>query len=159
MHNYALVTRIHVLTAIKIHDQRGAEEFLAEHGLDERGDLVLIERGKRYDFRALLAFAHGKATGTTPEAAAIDEDRVKVLTDLGFTVASASELDRPASARGVTRVPGSPRASTPRTPAARTPRPSRAAAPKAPAKPEPEIKLCPSCYTQLPASGQCDFCD
>lgn len=158
MHNYALVTRIHVLTAIKIHDQRGAEEFLAEHGLDERGDLVLVERGKRYDYRALLAFAHGKATGTTPEATSIGEERIKVLTDLGFTVASAYELDRPAGSRAATRVPGSPRAATPRTTTARTPRPSRAA-PKAPAKPEPEIKLCPSCYTQLPASGQCDFCD
>lgn len=158
MHNYALVTRIHVLTAIKIHDQRGGEEFLAEHGLEERGDLVLIERGKRYDYRALLAFAHGKATGTTPEAADIGEDRVKVLTDLGFTVASASEIDRPTPVRGATRVPGSPRTAAPRTTTPRTPRPSRAA-PKAPAKPEPEIKLCPSCFTQLPASGQCDFCE
>ncbi len=158
MQNYALVTRIHVLTAIKIHDQRGAEEFLAGHGLEERGDLVLVERGKRYDYRALLAFAHGKATGTTPDAAGIGAERIKVLTDLGFTVASASELDRPAGTRS-TRVPGSPRTATPRTTTPRTPRPSRAAAPKAPAKPEPEIKLCPSCFTQLPASGQCDFCD
>lgn len=158
MQNYALVTRIHVLTAIKIHDQRGAEEFLAEHGIDERGDLVLVERGKRYDYRALLAFAHGKATGTTPEATGIGEERVKVLTDLGFTVASAFELDRPAGSRAAARVPGSPRTASPRTTSPRTPRPSRAA-PKAPAKPEPEIRLCPSCYTQLPASGQCDFCD
>ncbi|TCJ22195.1 hypothetical protein [Nocardioides jejuensis] len=153
MQNYALVTRIHVLTAIKIHDQRGADDFLADHGLDERGDLVLIERGKRYDYRALLAFAHGKATGTTPDAADIGFDRVKVLTDLGFTVASASEIDRPAPVRGSTRVPGTPhRSAAPRTPRA-------AAAPKAPVKPEPEIKLCPSCFTQLPASGQCDFCE
>ncbi|HSX66159.1 hypothetical protein [Nocardioides sp.] len=158
MQNYALVTRIHVLTAIKIHDQRGAEEFLSSHGIDERGDLVLVERGKRYDYRALLAFAHGKATGTTPDATGIGEERIKVLTDLGFTVASASELDRPAGSRAPTRVPGSPRTAAPRTTTPRTPRPSRAA-PKAPAKPEPEIRLCPSCYTQLPASGQCDFCD
>ena len=87
MQNFNLVTRIHVLTAIKIHDQGGAEEFLAQHGLEERGDIVLVERGKRYDYRALLAFAHGKATGTTPDAAAIDVEKVKVLTDLGFTVA------------------------------------------------------------------------
>lgn len=157
MQNYALVTRIHVLTAIKIHDQQGAEAFLEAHGLESRGDLVLVERGKRYDFRALLAFAHGKATGTTPPAALIGEERAKVLTDLGFTVASAAELDRPTPVRGATRVPGSPR--TPRTTTPRTPRPSRAAAPKTPAKPEPEIKLCPSCFTQLPASGQCDFCE
>lgn len=158
MQNFALVTRIHVLTAIKIHDQQGAESFLASHGLESRGDLVLIERGKRYDFRALLAFAHGKATGTTPPAESIGEERAKVLTDLGFTVASASEIDRPTPVRGATRVPGSPRVATPRATTPRTPRPSRAV-PKAPAKPEPEIKLCPSCYTQLPASGQCDFCD
>lgn len=157
MQNFALVTRIHVLTAIKIHDQGGSAAFLASHGLEEQGDLVVVERGKRYDMRAVLAFAHGKATGTTPDAAGIGAERAKVLTDLGFTVASAEELDRPAPVRGATRVPGSPRVAAPRTP--RAPRPSRATAPKAPARPEPEIKLCPSCFTQLPASGQCDFCD
>lgn len=151
MQNFNLVTRIHVLTAIKIHDQGGAAAFLESQGLEQAGDMVLIERGKRYDFRALLAFAHGKATGTTPDAASIGLDRTKVLTDLGFTVASAEELDRPAPARGATRVPGSPRSATPRA--------SRAVAPKAPAKPEPVVKLCPSCFTQLPASGQCDFCE
>ncbi|MDO7867625.1 hypothetical protein [Nocardioides jiangxiensis] len=158
MQNFALVTRIHVLTAIKVHDQGGAQAFVEQHGLDETGDIVLVERGKRYDYRALLAFAHGKATGTTLDASTIGFDRVKVLTDLGFTVASASELDRPAPTRGSTRVPGSPRSATPRTTVSRTPK-APAAAPKAPAKPEPEIKLCPSCFTQLPASGQCDFCE
>jgi hypothetical protein len=155
--NFNLVTRIHVLTAIKIHDQGGAAAFLESHGLEGPGDLVLVERGKRYDFRALLAFAHGKATGTVLDATAIGEERTKVLTDLGFTVASVSEMDRPAQVRG--RVPGTPRSATPRTTTARTPRAAASRTPKAPAKPEPEIKLCPSCYTQLPASGQCDFCD
>jgi len=52
------------------------------------------------------------------------------------------------------------RASTPRktTPRATTPRktvPSRATA-----KPEPKpVQLCPRCFTQVPASGICDYCD
>jgi hypothetical protein len=57
---------------------------------------------------------------------------------------------RRASARKPTpRVAGTPR------PAAR--KPSKAATVK-PAEPKP-IPLCPTCFTQVPASGVCDYCD
>ena len=54
---------------------------------------------------------------------------------------------RKAAARKTT-----PRATTPRK---ASPRKSTAAA-----KPEPKpIQLCPTCFTQVPASGVCDYCD
>lgn len=150
MHNLSLVTRIHVLTAIKIHDQRGAEEFLADHGAEHSGEDVLVERGKKYDARALLAFAHGRATGTPLTVDELPVDAIKVLDDLGFTLTTKTALQAPA--RPAARVPGTRTPRTPRTPAAPK-------APKAPAKPEPVVKLCPSCFTALPATGRCDYCD
>jgi hypothetical protein len=153
--NLKLVTRINVLTAIREHDQRGAATFLADHGFEAPGDEVLVERGKKYDAGALLAFAHGKATGTALTPDEIPLDVATVLTDLGFTVASVIELSKPAPNK---RVPGT-RAPAPKTAAPRAPRPSRAKTPAAAAKPEPEIKLCPNCYTQLPATGRCDYCE
>lgn len=151
--NFSLVTRIHVLTAIRNYDQQGAAEFLDAHGFEEPGDLILVERGKRYDASALLAFAHGKATGTalTPEEIPFGAD--KVLTDLGFTVASLMELNRPAPTKRVpgTRAPAVPRASTPRVAKPKTP--------AKPEKPEPVVVLCPKCFTQVPSTGRCDYCD
>lgn len=145
MRSLALVSRINVLTAIRDHDLQGAGPFLEGLGFEAPGDEVLVERGKRYDARALLAYAHGKATGDF-----LDPDRVtlaalQVLTDLGFTVASRAELDRPKAA-----------------PAARTRTVragSTAPAPRARTKPEPVVKLCPTCFTQLSMAGTCDYCE
>lgn len=45
--------------------------------------------------------------------------------------------------------PARPRTTTPRKPAAAKP-----------AKPEPRpVRLCPTCFTEVPASGVCDYCD
>lgn len=48
-------------------------------------------------------------------------------------------------------------------PAGRTPTPRKPAARKAatakPAPVEKPIRLCPTCFTQVPASGVCDYCD
>lgn len=145
MPSLGLVTRINVLTAIRDHDLQGADQFRESLGFDEAGDEVLIERGKRYDARALLAYAYGKATGTALGPADITVGSLTVLTDLDFRVASRAELDRPKAA------PASrPRASTPRS--ARPSTTSRA-------RPEPEVKLCPTCFMQLSVVGTCDNCD
>lgn len=143
MRSLALVSRINVLTAIRDHDLQGAGPFGEALGFEAVGDDLLIERGKRYDARALLAYAHGKATGDylAPDQVSLTE--LKVLTDLGFTVTSRAELDRPKAA-----------------PVAR----SRAASAARPAtsarsKPEPVVRLCPSCYTQLSVAGSCDYCE
>jgi len=145
--NLALVSRINVLTAIRDHDLQGAGPFLEALGFDGPGDEVLVERGKRYDARALLAYAHGKATGDYLGPDRISLASLQVLTDLEFKVASRAELDRPAAPAARTRAAsGSPRA-------------ARTAAPTARSKPEPVLRLCPSCFTQLSVTGTCDFCD
>ena len=138
------VTRINVLTAIRDHDLQGPVEFREALGFEEPSDELLIERGKRYDARALLAYAYGKATGTPLDPEQISYESLRVLTDLEFRVASRADLDRPKAAP-TTRT----RTSTPRTPRGTTT--SRA-------RPEPEVKLCPTCFMQLSVVGTCDNC-
>lgn len=151
---FSLVTRIHVLTAIKVHDQDGAADFLARLGFEGPADPVLVERGKRYHAGALLSFAHGRATGQALSPHELPAGATeKVLGDLGFTVAWLADLDRPAGGRAAARVPGTRTATVPRA------RATKVAAPKAPAKPEPVVSLCPTCFMQLPATGRCDYCD
>jgi hypothetical protein len=140
----ARISRINVLTAIRDHDLQGAGEFLASLGFEAPGDELLIERGRRYDARALLAYAYGKATGEPLLPEQVTIAGLQVLTDHGFKVALRSELDRPKAAPAA------------RTRTVRTARPSRAAAPVVP---EREIKLCPSCFTELSVTGICGFCD
>lgn len=147
MPSLAQVSRINVLTAIRDHDLQGAGPFLEALGFEGPGDEVVLVRGKRYDARALLAYAHGKATGDALDPEHISIASLQVLTDLEFTVASRAELDRPASAATRTRVAGS---------GARV---ARATAPTARSKPEPVVALCPSCFTQLSVTGVCDFCE
>lgn len=145
MQSLALVSRINVLTAIRDHDLQGSGPFLEALGFPI-GNEVLIERGKRYDARALLSYAHGKATGEylTPEQVTFGS--LQVLTDLEFTVASRSELDRPKPTAARNR--------------AASPRASRAvAAPRTPKRPEPVVELCPTCFTQLSVTGVCNYCE
>lgn len=146
MHNLALVSRVNVLTAIRDHDLQGAGPFLEALGFEGPGDEVVVVRGKRYDARALLAYAHGKATGEFLAPEAITLASLHVLTDLEFQVASRADLDRPAAAARARSAGGSPRA-------------PRAAKPAAAAKPEPVLRLCPSCFTQLSVTGTCDYCE
>jgi hypothetical protein len=135
------VTRINVLTAIRDHDAQGAVEFREALGFTDAGDEVLVERGKRYDARALLAYAYGKATGEFLGPDQVSLDSLRVLSDLEFKVASRTDLDRPKAA------------STSR------PRVARAAKPTARSRPEPVVKLCPTCFMQLSVVGTCDSCD
>jgi hypothetical protein len=138
--NFNMVTRIHVLTAIRDYDEKGAATFLSEQGVEGRPEQLLVERGRRYDPRGLLVFAYRKATGTQLAVDELPADLAAVLTRLDFKVVSQEDQAKPA--------------------AKKAPRASRAKpAPAAPAKPEPVIALCPSCFTQLPASGRCDYCD
>ncbi|MFL6061272.1 MAG: hypothetical protein ACJ72E_08580 [Marmoricola sp.] len=143
MRSLGLVTRINVLTAIRDHDLQGATDFREALGFSEPSGEVLVERGKRYDARALLAYAHGKATGDYLDPDRVSFGALDTLTTLGFRVATIEELDRPKAAPARTR-------------AASTPRASRAAAPK---KAEPVLRLCPTCFTQLSVTGACDYCD
>lgn len=141
MPSLALVSRINVLTAIRDHDLHGAGPFLETLGFQSPGEEILVERGRRYDARALLAYAHGKATGEFLAPDQVTVASLKVLTDHGFKVATRAELDRPKP-----------------VPAART-RSAAAAKTTRVAKPEPVVRLCPTCFTQLAVAGSCDFCD
>jgi len=139
----ARVSRINVLTAMRDHDLQGAGPFLEGLGFEGPGDEVLVERGKRYDARALLAYAHGKATGEFLGPDHVSFGDLQVLTDLEFKVATRAELDRPKAA-----------------PAPRTRSAGAAAKPSTSrTKPEPVVALCPSCFTQLSVTGTCDYCE
>lgn len=139
MPSLARVSRINVLTAIRDHDLQGAGPFLELLGFEGPSDEVLNERGRRYDARALLAYAHGKATGEFLGPDQITLSSLTVLTDLGFKVESRLAPTRPKAAARI-RAP-------------------RAAAPAARARPEPVIALCPTCFMQLSVVGTCDNCD
>jgi len=141
-----LVTRINVLTAIRDHDLQGATDFREALGFSEPGEELLVERGKRYDARAVLAYAHGKATGDYLGPDRMTFGALETLTNLGFRVATREELERPKVAPARTRAPGT----------ARAPRAPRASAPK---RAEPVVQVCPSCFTQLSVTGACDYCD
>lgn len=137
-----LVSRINVLTAIRDHDLQGAKQFAEALGFEGPAEDLLVERGRRYDARAVLAYAHGKATGDYLTPDQIPVGATKVLTDLGFTVATRTDLDRPKAAPSRrTRSASVPRTSTAR------------------GKPEPVVRLCETCFTQLSVTGVCDFCD
>jgi hypothetical protein len=136
----ALVSRINILTAIRDHDVQGAGPFAETLGFDTPSAEVLVERGRRYDARALLAYAHGKATGEYLGPEQVTLATLKVLSDHGFTVAFRDELDRPKPAT-VTRAKAAPAAKSSRY------------------KPEPVVKLCPTCFTQLSMAGTCDYCE
>ncbi len=147
MHNLARVSRVNVLTAIRDHDLQGAGPFLVGLGFDGPGDEVVVVRGKRYDARALLGYAHGKATGDYLGPDEVTASSLRVLVDLGFTLASRADLDRPRAAPARTRS-GSTSSPAPRKTAstART-------------RPEPVARLCSSCFTQLSVTGTCDYCE
>ncbi len=142
MDGISRISRINILTAIRDHDLQGAGPFGEALGFEGPADDVLVERGRRYDARALLSYAHGKANGDTLTPDQVRLGDLKVLTDHGFKVVSRAELERPAPAK----------TARPRT---RTP----SATPASRARPEPAVRLCPKCFTQLSVTGTCDFCD
>lgn len=142
MPNFKLVTRIHVLSAIREHDQLGAEEFRKKYGFGPGQQYLVRERGKLYDAKAILGVAHRYATGTVAESDEFSgglEGAVKTLDGLEFTIVS---VDEPKPARK--------RASTTRS--------SKPKAPARQAKPEPVVEICPNCFMQLPTTGVCDNC-
>lgn len=164
MPDWTLVNRSHVLAALAEHDRLGSREFLSRYSFGRSQAYTLWHNGQEYDSKAILGVAYLHATGT---AATRDEFRgglsgaVRVLEGLGFDiVVDEQELEReerreqarPAGA-ATTRT-ATTRTATRSAPAARKPsKPSRTKPAEAP------LKLCPTCYTQLPATGVCDFCD
>jgi hypothetical protein len=138
MPDWDLVTRGHVVAAMEEHDRLGSKEFLRRYGFGRARTYVLWHRGQEYASKAILGVAYLHATGrpaTSEHFPDGEQGAAKVLADLGFDVVAEEE---------------------PVTTTRRTPKPK----PKPTAKKaEPVLQVCPTCFTALPATGVCDYCD
>jgi hypothetical protein len=138
MPDWNLVTRAHVLSAIAEGERVGSRDFLARYGFRGVHAYHLWHRGEEFDASAILGVAYLQATGhaiTRDELPAGEEGVAQVLARLGFDVVAEPQP-----------------IATPRT---RT----TAATPRRVTRPEPVLKICPTCQMALPATGVCDNCD
>ncbi|MGZ5418287.1 MAG: hypothetical protein ACXWDI_14010 [Nocardioides sp.] len=163
MPDWTLVNRAHVLAALDEFDRLGSREFMSRYSFGRSAAYTLWHGGQEYDPTAILGVAYLHATG---RAATRDEFRgglsgaVRVLEGLGFDIVVDDEEleheERRLQARPVSTPAATGTGSS--TPAAK--KPARAPAKTARAKPvEVPVKICPNCYTALPATGVCDYCD
>lgn len=140
MPDWSRVARSHVMAAIQEWDRIGSAEFLARFRFRRARAATLWHGGNEYDPLALLGVAHLNATGRAPDPTEIDDAvSAQVLTGLGFDVV----VDEEALA-----------AEKPRARKAPASRPRRTA----PTSDE-RVKVCPTCFMALPATGICDNCD
>jgi hypothetical protein len=172
MPDWNLVNRAHVLAVLDEYDKLGSREFLSRYRFGRSTAYTLWHGGQEYDSKAVLGVAYLHATGraaTRDELADSLGGGARVLEQLGFDIAVDEEEvereERVSRARAA-RAPASSgaRAGAGTTAAAGTARkaPARKAAEKKPARIKPaerEVTLCPTCYTALPVTGVCDFCD
>jgi len=181
MPDWNLVNRAHVLAALEEYDRLGSREFLSRYRFGRSTAYTLWHGGQEYDSKAVLGVAYLHATGraaTRDELAGSLGGGAKVLERLGFDVAvdeqEAEREERAVRARAERAAASTARAgagsatagkvvghSAP-TRAGAAPRAPRKVAEKKPARIKPaerEVKLCPTCYTALPATGVCDFCE
>ena len=166
MPDWNLVDRSHVLAAIEECNRLGDREFLARYRFGRAKASSLWHGGQEYDSKAILGNAYLRATG---RAAARDEFQgesanADLLKRLGFDVVVDQDALEQEERLEQTRAARTPADSTPRgaspakTPAPRKTATKKPAAPKRTKPAEREVKLCPTCYMALPATGICDFC-
>jgi hypothetical protein len=139
MPDWSLVSRSHVLAAMREYDELGSREFLRRYGFGRSTAYTLWHRGQEYDPAAVLGVAYFHATGTaarSDEFAGGSAGAAKVLSELGFDVVVDEEAL-----------------------AAEKPRRAKTVKPKPKAARDAAPKVCPTCHMALPASGVCDFCD
>jgi hypothetical protein len=170
MPDWNLVNRAHVLAALDEYDRLGSREFLSRYRFGRSTAYTLWHGGQEYDSKAVLGVAYLHATGraaTRNELADSLGGGAKVLEGLGFDIAVDEEEvereERAYRARAAKAPASSGTGAAPTTSAGVARKaPARKAAAKKPARIKPaerEVKLCPTCYTALPATGVCDFCD
>jgi hypothetical protein len=153
MPDWNLVGKQHVLAAIAECDRLGSREFLQRYRFGRAHASTLWHRGQEYDSKAILGVAYLHATGraaTSDEFSAGEDGASKVLAGLGFDVVVDEEAlaaERKPRARKATSAPAKP---------ART---ARSTSRRTTAKPEDRVKVCPTCFMALPATGICDNCD
>jgi hypothetical protein len=163
MPDWTLVNRSHVLAAIEEYDRLGSREFLSRYSFGRSVAYTLWHQGQEYDSKGILGVAYLHASGRTVTRDELSDGAsggVRVLQGLGFdVVVDEEELERE-EAKVAARSLGAT-AATSRTP--RAPRATPATRkPKAPTRVKPAeavVKVCPTCYTALPATGVCDYCD
>lgn len=156
MPDWNLVGKQHVLAAIAECDRLGSRDFLQRYRFGRARASTVWHRGQEYDSKAILGVAYLHATGraataddfTRGEAGAVD-----LLQRLGFDVVVDEEALAAEKAPRVRK-----------TTATKPARASRSAAPAAKprrttAKSDERVKVCPTCYMALPATGICDNCD
>jgi hypothetical protein len=137
MPDWNLVDRSHVLAAMEEHDRLGSREFLRRYGFRQARAYVVWRNGLEYASKAILGVAYLHATGhaaTSDEFSGGEEGAAKVLTGLGFDVVAEEQ-------------PVAPK---------RTSRPKPKSSPR---KAEATVQVCPRCFTAVPATGLCDYCD
>ena len=153
MPDWSLVGKQHVLAAIAECDRLGSRDFLQRYRFGRAHASTVWHRGQEYDSKAILGVAYLRATGraaTADEFAGGEEGAARVLTQLGFDVVIDEEA-LAAEKRPRVRKSATPTAAKPRRPAAKPRRPA--------AKPDERVKVCPTCFMALPATGICDTCD
>lgn len=165
MPDWSLVDRSHVLAALQEADRVGSRDFLSRYRFARAKASTLWHGGQEYDPNAIMGVAYLHATGravTRADLAGAESRTARVLKGLGFDVVidedAMIEQDRLLDAQADEPAPAAP---TAKAPAAKRTTATKKAA-KTPARPKPverEVKICPTCYTALPATGVCDFCD
>jgi hypothetical protein len=101
--NFDVVSREHVLSALKEFDDRGADEFLAHYGFGPAREYVLWHDGKPYDSKAVLGVAHKYATGAAASSSDFSGGQsgaAKVLRRLDFEVTSLADEAEPIATSG-----------------------------------------------------------
>jgi hypothetical protein len=147
------VTHPHLLAAIAEYDERGKDAFIGVYGLQAAPTETLVHEGRSYDAAAIVGVAHRFATG-----------RVAMTDELGKQADAVGALLRKHGFEVVApRAAAAPRTTTTRTPAGRTARATRATTTRtittrARGAEERPALICPTCFTQLPATGVCDTC-
>lgn len=165
MPDWSVLDRSHVAAALAEYDRLGSREFLGRYRFGHASAYTIWHNGQEYDYRAVLGVAYLHATGRVPTREEFrdgERSAAKVLESRGFDVVVDEQLLEQEEQRQAARATPAP--SAPETaaasPAARKPAARKPAAKKAAKKPaERPVQVCPTCYTALPATGICDFCD
>jgi hypothetical protein len=164
MPDWTLLNRSHVTAALAECDRLGSREFLSRYSFGRSRAYTLWHGGQEYDPKAILGVAYTHATGRAPTR---DEFRgslspaMRVLQGLGFDVVVDEEELEQEERREQAR----PAVSTPSAASGTSRAPARTAPARKAVKPtrvkpiDVPVKVCPTCYTALPATGVCDYCD
>ena len=163
MPDWTLVNRSHVLAAIDEYDRLGSREFLSRYSFGRSSGVHPLARrpGVRLQGDPGRGLPPLHRTGRHPGRVQGWPERRRPgprRTRLRHRGRRGGARARGAPPPGAAGQHASRRRDRARTPASK--KPAKAPAKTARAKPiVVPVKLCPTCYTALPATGVCDYCD